>query len=104
MPADRLLRYARNAMGLSQRELADRAGVPQPAVARIESGRTRPRIDTLETLLRSCGVRVDLAPVAGEGVDRTAIRRLRALSPEQRARLAVDEARNVEKVRARKIR
>ena len=102
MPAGRLLRYARNARGFSQRELADRSGLPQPAVARIESGHTNPRIDTLKTLLRACGVRIDLAPLCGNEVDRTVIRRLLALSPEQRARLAVAEARNLEKVRMRK--
>ena len=99
----RLIRYARRSAGLSQRELALRSGVPQPAIARIESGRSRPRLDTFERLLRACGVRLDLSPVAGEGVDRTAIRRLLSLSPAERARLAVKEARNLERVRPRRV-
>jgi len=36
---------------LSQRELAERSGVPQPTIARIEAGRVSPRFETLETLL-----------------------------------------------------
>ena len=102
MGAARLLRYARRTAGLSQRELARRAGVPQPAIARVESGRTVPRADTLERLLHACGVRLELAPAAGQGVDRSAIRRLLSLSPAQRARLAIAEARNLERVRIRR--
>ena len=37
----------RNAMGLSQRELADMCGIPQSSVARIESLKTTPNLDTL---------------------------------------------------------
>lgn len=99
-----LLRYARRATGLSQRGLAERSGVQQPAIARIESGKTAPRADTLERLLAACGYRLELGPVAGRGVDRSAIRRLLALSPAQRARLAVREARNLDRVRMRKAR
>jgi transcriptional regulator with XRE-family HTH domain len=56
----------------------------EPLEARIESGRSTPRVDTLERLLRACGVQLDLVPIAGEGVDRTAIRRLLALSAGRR--------------------
>jgi len=104
MAASRLLGYARRRAGISQRELAERSGVPQPAVARIETGRSVPRADTLDRLLRACGARLELAPLSGEGVDRTVIRRLIALSPRARVRLAVEEARNVEKALARRRR
>jgi transcriptional regulator with XRE-family HTH domain len=57
-----LLRETRKQSGLSQRELAARAGVKQPAVARIESGAVSPRVDTLNHLLRACGWRVVAAP------------------------------------------
>jgi predicted nucleotidyltransferase/DNA-binding XRE family transcriptional regulator len=53
-PAD-IIKQARRAAGISQRELAVRAGTSQPAIARYESGRAVPAIDTLERLLRSCG-------------------------------------------------
>ena len=101
MHSARLLRYARRHAGLTQRGLADRSGVPQPAIARIESGRVAPRADTLERLLGACGMRLDVAPVAGQGLDRSVIRRLLALSPAQRARLAVREGRALQTVRGR---
>lgn len=50
-----LLREARTAVGITQRELAARAGIPQPAIARIESGASSPRVDTLARLLAACG-------------------------------------------------
>ncbi|HYT32933.1 MAG TPA: helix-turn-helix transcriptional regulator [Thermoanaerobaculia bacterium] len=99
-----LLSYARRSAGFSQRQLAERSGIPQPAIARIESGRSTPRLDTLASLLRACGLGLGLEPVAGEGVDRTAIRRLRQLTPAERAEIAVREARNLEKVVARRRR
>ena len=103
MPARTLLRYARRSAGLSQRELARRSGVPQPAIARIEAGLTNPRTDTLKRLLEPCGFRLELAPIAGQGVDRSAIRRLLRLTPVERATLAVREGRALEKIRAKRI-
>lgn len=93
MKAARLLRTARRRAGLSQRELADAAGVAQPAIARIESGRVQPRVDTLDRLLEGCGWDLEVAPRLGIGVDRTVMRRLLRLSEPDRFRLAVDEAR-----------
>src|SRR5712692_2088237 len=100
----KLLSYGRRSAGFSQRELAQRSGIPQPAIARIESGRSTPRFDTLASLLRACGLTIGLEPAVGEGVDRTAIRRLRRLTPAERAEIAVREARNLEKVIARRQR
>ena len=90
-----LLRYSRARAGLTQRELAERAGFRQPGVARIEAGHVSPRVDTLNRLLMACGVRLDAVPRRGEGVDRTGIRELLALSPEERLRRAAAEARNL---------
>jgi transcriptional regulator with XRE-family HTH domain len=50
-----LLKAAREAAGLSQRELAQRAGTSQAMVARIEGGRQSPSVATLERLVRACG-------------------------------------------------
>lgn len=90
-----LLRLARKRAGITQRELADRTGVAQPAIARIESGRASPRAATVEKLLTACGFRLTVEPRRGEGVDRTAIRELLKLSPDARARLAAEEANSV---------
>lgn len=50
-----LLRNARLRAGLTQRELAKRAGRPQSSIARWESGAMQPRLETLLELLRACG-------------------------------------------------
>jgi transcriptional regulator with XRE-family HTH domain len=89
----RTLRRARRRAGLSQRALATATGVAQPTIARIERGSESPRIDTLARLLRACGHRLEARPAAGDGVDRTAIRRLLALTPAERAVLATTEGR-----------
>jgi transcriptional regulator with XRE-family HTH domain len=48
-----LLREARNRHGLSQRQLAIRAGTTQSAIARIEHDRTSPSIKTLTNLFQA---------------------------------------------------
>jgi transcriptional regulator with XRE-family HTH domain len=49
-----LIRGARRAAGITQLELADRAGTAQPAVAAYESGAKTPNLATLERLLGAC--------------------------------------------------
>ena len=63
-----LLRRARRIARVSQRELADRAGVPNATVARIESGRTEnPRVQTVAAILAAMDCR--LALVSSHGVE-----------------------------------
>lgn len=54
----------RAALGLSQRELADRVGTTQSAIARLESGGRPPRIDTLLRIADAldCDLHVELRP------------------------------------------
>jgi transcriptional regulator with XRE-family HTH domain len=91
MKAGAIIREARRGAQLSQRELARRAGFPQPTVSRIERGLASPRFDTLDRLLRECGRQLDLVERRGLGVDRTLIRERLRLTPGERARLAVRE-------------
>src|SRR3954451_11785418 len=56
-----LVREARRRAGLTQAELAERAGTTQSAVARLESGRTSPSFDQGVRLIRLCGFRLDVA-------------------------------------------
>jgi transcriptional regulator with XRE-family HTH domain len=86
-----MLREARRVAGISQRELARRAGVPQPAVSRIEREHGSPRVDTLDRLLRQCGKELELVDRPGLGVDRTLIRERLRMSPGERARRAARE-------------
>ncbi len=48
---------ARGRAGLSQRALARKMGTTQPVVARLESGRTRPSLHTLERFAEATGSR-----------------------------------------------
>lgn len=60
---DRVIRRARVGAGLSQAELAARAGTSQPALARYEMGTTLPTLPTLERLLSACGRQLQLRVV-----------------------------------------
>ena len=55
----------RNRAGLTQEELARRMGTTQPVVARLESGRSRPSMRTLERLAEATGSRllISFAPL-----------------------------------------
>jgi predicted transcriptional regulator len=55
----------RVAMGLSQRELAERVGTTQSAIARLERGGRPPRIDTLLRIAEAlqCDLVVELVPL-----------------------------------------
>ena len=86
---------------MSQRELARRAGMAQPAVARIEQGHVTPRVDTLDRLLAACGHELDIRSRSGASVDRTVIRQLLKLTPRERLDLAVAEATNLARLLGR---
>jgi transcriptional regulator with XRE-family HTH domain len=79
-----VVRAARTQAGLTQRELAERVGTTQSAVARWEAGSESTRLDTLAALLRACGVEGDLTFRRHDAVDRAQIREHLALSPAQR--------------------
>jgi transcriptional regulator with XRE-family HTH domain len=49
---------ARNRVGLTQTELARKMGTTQPVVARLEGGRVRPSMRTLERLASATGTRL----------------------------------------------
>lgn len=57
---------AREAKGLSQRELAEISGVKQPAIARMESMKTTPQIDTLLKVLIPLGYTLEIVPLKGK--------------------------------------
>ena len=104
MDAATYVNQARRAAGLSQRELAAKCGIPQPAIARIEKGRQVPRYDTLLRLLDACGFELRLGPKRGDGVNREQIRGWLALSPAERAQGIAQYGRFLERLqRAKKV-
>lgn len=79
-----LIREARKRAGLSQRELAERAGTTQSAIARVETGRSTPTFDTVLRMVRLCGLDLDLMVVERDDSDWVHASRLLDLTPEER--------------------
>jgi transcriptional regulator with XRE-family HTH domain len=82
----------RRRAGLSQRALAEKTGIPQSTIGRIESGAVDPRVSTLDALLAACDYDLETVPRLGLGVDRTQIRENLRLSREARLMRATREA------------
>jgi len=99
--AGRMVRYARQRAGLTQRQLAAKAGVPQETIARIERGRVDPRLGTLDRLLEAAGMGLEALPRLGVGVDRPQIRERIAMAPDERLMRAMREDRALESFRRR---
>lgn len=97
-----LVREARIRAGLGQRELARRARVAQPLLSRIERGLVSPRFETLDRLLRACGVALEPVERPGLDVDRTLIRERLRLSPGERVRRTAEEWAATEAFRRRR--
>jgi putative transcriptional regulator len=59
------LRRVRRERDITQAELAERAGVAQQAIARLERGKQRPSLDTAVRIARVLGVEVlEIFPVS----------------------------------------
>lgn len=95
--AAELLREARGRAGLTQRELAARAGVAQSVVSAYESGRRKPAFETLLRLIAATGhrVHVDLAPDTAAGLSGELGRLVRRHRGEILRAAAAHGARNV---------
>jgi transcriptional regulator with XRE-family HTH domain len=59
-PVWALIREARRRAGLTQAQLADRAGTSQPAIARYEKARAMPDLATLFRIVEACGLELRL--------------------------------------------
>lgn len=79
-----LVREARRRAGLTQVELASRAGTGQPAIARWESGRTAISVDDVVRLVRLCGLDVEFQLVERDTSDVAQAERLAGLSAQER--------------------
>ncbi len=58
----RALIAARLRSGLSQAQLAERLGTTQSAIARLETGQSTPKIETLCKLARVLDIRFEITP------------------------------------------
>jgi predicted transcriptional regulator len=53
----------RRELGISQRTLAEQCGIPQSSVARIETFKTTPKLDTLLKLMKPLGLKLQVIPL-----------------------------------------
>lgn len=54
---------AREEQNMSQRALAEKTGIKQPVIARIERGASAPKVSTLLKLLQPLGYTLDVVPL-----------------------------------------
>ena len=105
MLARELIRRARKRARLTQAELAGRAGTTQSAVARWESGRVSPRMETFERLTRACGFEPRILLGRGDAEGRDQIRERLRWTPQQRLDYLLDMLAFEERARrARRVR
>lgn len=95
-----LLVEARRRAGLSQRELAARAGVGQQEIARYERGRVTPSLERLRQIVAACGLELTFGLARADASYDEAIARMLALSPAQRLARGLRDAESVRAVGA----
>jgi DNA-binding XRE family transcriptional regulator len=59
-----VIRSRRNHLRMTQRELAQLSGVDRKAIGKIETGKTCPRLDTLDRIALVLGRRIWMSPLA----------------------------------------
>jgi transcriptional regulator with XRE-family HTH domain len=96
-----LLVQARRNAGLSQRELAARAGVAQQEIGRYERGRVTPSLERLRSLIAACDLELTFGLArADNSYDEQIVAALK-LSPAERLERALRDAQPLRAARAR---
>jgi transcriptional regulator with XRE-family HTH domain len=91
---------------MTQAELASRAGLSQPAIARLERGGSNPTIATLANVIAAAGHRLTLsAAVHRPSFDEGQLRERLAMTPAQRLANFTASSRNLRAMteRARRV-
>jgi transcriptional regulator with XRE-family HTH domain len=87
MKGNHLVREARKRAGLTQAELAARAGTTQSAIARLERGATTPTLETISKLVRAAGFDLTIGMAnTDDDHDWSLLQQNLALTPTQRVR------------------
>ena len=90
-----MLQLARLDAGLSQRELAEQAGVAQSEIARIESGKREPSIPVLQKILAGTGMELRFRLEKLDEHDRALAARHATRSEDEKAAVERRHTRNV---------
>jgi predicted transcriptional regulator len=86
MEPSTLIRRARQAAGLTQAELANRAQMKQPEIARLESPGANPRLSTVKRVVAATGHTLKLELDEDFGLDETLIAASLRETPDERMR------------------
>ena len=95
-----LLVQARRAAGLSQRALAERAGVAQQEIARYERGRVTPSLERLRSLIAACGLELTVGLARADNSYDEQIAAALALTPTEQLQRALRDAQPLRAARA----
>lgn len=94
-----LIRKVRSEAGLSQARLAQRLGVSQAAIAKLERSGSNPTVDTLGDVLWATGQRLGLSSTSRQsGVDESLIRQQLEIPPDERLRRLDRQIREVRRL------
>lgn len=85
------IRHARDEAGLTQSELARRAGIRQASISKFESGRERPRPETYSRIIQAARVSPDVALQRYRDNVLDVVHRRRASNPRVFGGVAVDD-------------
>lgn len=97
--AGNLIKLARLQQGLTQRQLAERAGTSQAAIAAYEASRRSPTVETLVRIIRSAGLDLRMGLSEPDGHDEW-LARYEASLPQE----ALDEVRRLDAALVRNAR
>ena len=97
--AGALLVDARRRCGLTQAELAERAGVVRPLVSQYETGKKDPSVSMLARLLDACGMELRMHASVVSETDRDQYRRDEEVGHDQARRNAQRARREVVSIR-----
>ncbi|MCP3973950.1 MAG: helix-turn-helix transcriptional regulator [bacterium] len=99
-----LIRSARDLAGLTQSELAARAGVTQQAISAYETGRMDPTLDTLTKLIEAAGLEMRVRLVPRDYHDESLQAFVESLPAAQQAEIEEQRHRRAEAARLRRVR
>jgi transcriptional regulator with XRE-family HTH domain len=90
--AGNVLRVVRTKAGLTQRQLAEKAGVPHSTIANIESGSRQPTHPTMAKILAAVDLSVSTQLVPYDDHDDVLWEQEQRRSPAERSRIAAEQA------------
>ncbi len=100
MQSPHVIREARLRAGITQAELAHRVGTTQSAIARWESGRVRPSLESVTAVVRACGLDLRFRLVRDDDHDWGLVLANLRLTPEERLQQLVAMVSFIERGRA----